>query len=609
LLLQIPIAAKAADNWVEVRSAHFTVSTNASEHEARRIADHFEQIREMFRTTFGSLRVNTAQPIVIVAAKNENTMKLYFPEEWETKGHVRPAGLYQAGQDKDYVLLRVDQEGENPYHTLYHEYTHALLRLNYDRLPLWLNEGFAEFFGNSTIYDKEIKTGTIDRTHLYILQQNRLIPIDTLLQVDYGSPYYNESDRASVFYAESWALVHYLMMDPEARKAGLMKKFLDSYGKSNDQVAAANETFGDLKKFAQRIEGYARQSSFMVGVIKMAQTSNEKQLPSRAMTPAEVLAERGDFFAHRDKLDMAKPLLEEALKEEPHLAFAHEAMGFYHYRTQKTVETDHEMQEAIRLGSTSFEPYYLRGLVLVRDGGAGDEDTRTARESLEKAVQMNPDFAPAYEALSHAYSHTTDGNNLAVNAAYKAFKLEPGELHYAVNLGYVLVNSDRTKEAHLIAQHVSKQAATPAEKIMAQSLEQIVAQREQWDTRAKASNGMTVVTADAASSGGNASSQGGEVVFQQRVVEVHQTDSEYEGEINSADCTKKPEIVIHGLVDTGPVAFHAADSEKVAWSAAKGVTVPAVTTCKAWKGRQARIWFRPTPGKEYVGEITKVQFF
>jgi Tfp pilus assembly protein PilF len=563
----------------------------------------------MFRTSFGNLRVDTPQPIVIVAAKNENTMKVYFPEEWEAKGHVRPAGLYQAGQDKDYVVLRVDQEGDNPYHTLYHEYTHALLRLNFDRLPLWLNEGFAEFFGNSTIYDKEIRTGTIDRTHLYILQQNRLIPIDTLLQVDYGSPYYNESDRASVFYAESWALVHYLMMDPDARKAGLMKKFLDSYSKSNDQVAAANETFGDLKKFAQRIEGYARQNSFMVSVIKMAQVSNEKQLPSRAMTPAEVLAERGDFFTHRDRAEMAKPLLEEALKAEPNLAFAHEAMGFYDYRTQKTKEADTEMQEAIRLGSTSFGPYYVRGLVLVREGGASDEDTHVARESLEKAVQMNPGFAPAYEALSHAYPHTTDGNNLAVNAAYKAFKLEPGELHYAVNLGFVLVNSDRAKEARIVAQRVDKQAATPAEKITAQSLDQIIAQREQWDARAKAANGGNTFTMDATVQGGTASGQSGEVVLQRRVVEVHQADSEYEGEINSADCSKKPEIVLHGLVDTGPVAFHAADSEKVAWSAAKGVSVPAVTTCKTWKGRQARIWFRPTPGKEYVGEITKVQFF
>jgi len=154
-----------------VRSPHFTVQTNAGEKEARRVADQFEQIRNMFHSAFSSMRVDPGQPIVIVAAKNENTLKLFLPEEWEAKGHIHHAGLYQPGEDKDYVVMRLDSEGENPFHTLYHEYTHALLRLNFSNLPLWFNEGLAEFFGNSTLGDKEIRTGTIDPGHLYLLNQ------------------------------------------------------------------------------------------------------------------------------------------------------------------------------------------------------------------------------------------------------------------------------------------------------------------------------------------------------------------------------------------------------------------------------------------------------
>jgi hypothetical protein len=36
------------ERWVEVRSAHFVVSSNAGDREARRIADQFEQIRALF---------------------------------------------------------------------------------------------------------------------------------------------------------------------------------------------------------------------------------------------------------------------------------------------------------------------------------------------------------------------------------------------------------------------------------------------------------------------------------------------------------------------------------------------------------------------------------
>ena len=100
-LLLLPVSTSAADSWIEVQSPHFRVQSNAGEKEARRVADQFEQIRNMFHIAFATLRVDPPQPIVIVAAKNENTMKLFLPEEWEVKGHIHHAGLYQPAQDLD----------------------------------------------------------------------------------------------------------------------------------------------------------------------------------------------------------------------------------------------------------------------------------------------------------------------------------------------------------------------------------------------------------------------------------------------------------------------------------------------------------------------------
>jgi len=56
VLLLLPISALAADNWVEVRSPHFTVQSNAGEKEARKVADQFEPIRNMFHSAFAALR-------------------------------------------------------------------------------------------------------------------------------------------------------------------------------------------------------------------------------------------------------------------------------------------------------------------------------------------------------------------------------------------------------------------------------------------------------------------------------------------------------------------------------------------------------------------------
>src|SRR5262245_59274437 len=59
--------------WVEVRSPHFIVVSNANEHAARRVAEQFEVIRAVFQEHFGSSSVDD-QPIMILAAKDEDTL-------------------------------------------------------------------------------------------------------------------------------------------------------------------------------------------------------------------------------------------------------------------------------------------------------------------------------------------------------------------------------------------------------------------------------------------------------------------------------------------------------------------------------------------------------
>ena len=101
--------------------------------------------------------------------------------------------------------------------------------------------------------------------------QNKLLPIEVLLNVEHSSPHYNEENRASVFYAESWALVHYLMLDPEARQRQLLKNFIAAWDKSGNQIEAAQQAFGDLKKFGDLIQGYSRQTMFHAALYKNGQ--------------------------------------------------------------------------------------------------------------------------------------------------------------------------------------------------------------------------------------------------------------------------------------------------------------------------------------------------
>ena len=52
--------------------------------------------------------------------------------------------------------------------------------------------------------------GQPDTNNILYLRQANLIPLKVLLKVDASSPYYHEEEKGSVFYAESWALTHFL---------------------------------------------------------------------------------------------------------------------------------------------------------------------------------------------------------------------------------------------------------------------------------------------------------------------------------------------------------------------------------------------------------------
>ncbi|MGA2419658.1 MAG: DUF1570 domain-containing protein [Candidatus Acidiferrum sp.] len=478
----LPRSVRADDKWLEVRSAHFTVYTPASEKDGRKIADQFEQIRALFHSAFPQLRTDPAQPIVILAVKNEKGMKEFLPEQWAVKGHLHAAGLYQPGFDKHYVIVQLDAEGNNAYHALYHEYTHALMHLNFANLPLWLDEGLAEYFGNASIGDKESRIGLIDPGVLYFLQQNRLLPVETLLAVDHTSPYYNESNRASIFYAESWALVHYLLLSPDARQKQLLGRFLASWSTTHDPLEAARQTFGDLQKFGQVLETYSRQGNFYNGIVKNSSEVSDKQFTTRTISPAEVETLRGDFFVHHNRLDAGKALLEDAAKIDATLPFPHAALAYYFFRSQAMPEVQKEASEAIRLGDSGFFPPYLQAIGLMQGGivpldGAGQSDSLTrATALLEKSQKLNPNFAPTCDALADVDSIYPDRQKAAVSASIQAVKLDPTDLQYAVHLVRLLLNYNRDAEAKTVSARITAAANTPQERAMAESVARMVAE-------------------------------------------------------------------------------------------------------------------------------------
>ena len=160
LFLTPGLCLASTDQWVQVSSDHFTVVTNANEKEGRHLLDQLERMRWTFQKLFPKWNVDPDEPIIVIAAKNRKSFEPMLPKELLAKGNAQVAGIFQRGMERNYVLLRLDSEQEHPYDTIYHEYTHLQFRVFDSWMPIWFNEGVAQFYQNTVIHAKDVEVGS-----------------------------------------------------------------------------------------------------------------------------------------------------------------------------------------------------------------------------------------------------------------------------------------------------------------------------------------------------------------------------------------------------------------------------------------------------------------
>jgi hypothetical protein len=100
-------AAAAPPPWIEVKSAHFMVISDAGEKAARKTAWQFEQIRLALLQVWPWAKIDSGDPFVVFAARDENTLRTLGPHYWEGKRY-RPVSFFIHGDDREYIALRID---------------------------------------------------------------------------------------------------------------------------------------------------------------------------------------------------------------------------------------------------------------------------------------------------------------------------------------------------------------------------------------------------------------------------------------------------------------------------------------------------------------------
>ena len=462
MAIVLPRAASAdGTHWVEVRSANFTVLTDAGEKDGRRVAAQFERMRAVFHVLMPSARDDAAAPIKVLALRDKKSFRSLEPPEYLEKKQLDLAGYFLRGQNRNYILLRLDAEGEHPFATVYHEYTHYMLRKSEEWIPLWLNEGLAEFYQNTDLRDKDVRVGQPSAYDILYLRENRLLPLATLLKVDHASPYYHDEQKGSVFYAESWALTHYLEIADSQQATQRLHDYSKLMVQHMDSVAAAQQAFGDLKKLEAALQQYVQQSSFREFGLKNPPNFSETSFEVRPVPSPEADAVRADVLLEVRRTDDAEALLTAVLQADPRNAQAHETMGALRYRQKDIAGARKWYGEAVALDSKSYLAQYAFASMTLESGDQTRDDA--VEKSLLAAIQLNPNFAPSYDALARFYASRHEKPAEAHQMNARAIQLEPEVLWYRLNASQVLAENRQFDDAVRVLKAAAHLAKTPDE--------------------------------------------------------------------------------------------------------------------------------------------------
>src|SRR5438270_5515257 len=131
--------ASAKETWTSVRSKNFYLVGNASDSDIRKVATRLEQFRDVFLRLFNQVKLNSTTPTTVIVFKSDDSFRPFKPGP-------NIAGYFQPGPDVNYIALTTEQAGANdPFSVIFHEYVHLLVNDSIGSVPLWFNEGLAEY--------------------------------------------------------------------------------------------------------------------------------------------------------------------------------------------------------------------------------------------------------------------------------------------------------------------------------------------------------------------------------------------------------------------------------------------------------------------------------
>lgn len=233
LALVVLTPASALAEWKRAESPHFVVYSDGSERALREYTLKLERFDALLASRFGGGPADEVRKLPVYLVADGRALRVAMPG--------LPAGIagYYSNSENDIFAVLVRGESDD---ILLHEYSHhAMARTGDVRYPGWFREGFAEYFATATVTASgQASFGLPDPGRLRALQRDRWLTMDVVLRADSSFGIGSQSGRG-MYYAQSWALTHWLLAD--AGRVRALSAYVSAVNSGQDPVEAWQAVF------------------------------------------------------------------------------------------------------------------------------------------------------------------------------------------------------------------------------------------------------------------------------------------------------------------------------------------------------------------------------
>ena len=430
------VRAQTNDTWRSVRTNNLFVIGNTDAEKLRQVAVWLEFFHGAFGRLVSRNVIDSSVPTTVIIFRDDASFQPFKPLYQGRPANV--AGYFQPGDDVNYIALTLDLSERDPYSTAFHEYVHAHVNENIPGAPVWLNEGLAEFYGSLQFSSGEAVLGTPLTYYIRLLRQQEMLPLSTLFSIGTSSEHYNEADKSGIFYGESWALVHYLMLGDRG-KQDQFKRFLQLITRGDSSAKAIEDAYGvTLPVLEQEFRAYIRRSEF--STLRIASADNPQAytaftaMQRTSLSDSEANYYLGDLLLHIGRANDAERFFKQAIALEPGFIPAHAAMGLLYAQQRRYADAKKYLEKAVS-SPQNYIIHYLYAYVLSREGMSSDgrikeyspANAAVMRDQLMRTIKLAPKYAPAYYLLGFVALVTEERLDEGIEMAQRARQLDPSK--------------------------------------------------------------------------------------------------------------------------------------------------------------------------------------